>query len=74
MPNYEPIRVSDFQVEQLDRVEKKMDRILELLEGQELSTSVEIDAEAIVDSLRINLLESERQFSSKTEQISSRCY
>lgn len=32
---------------QLDRVEKKMDRILELLEGKELSTSVVLDGKVV---------------------------
>lgn len=32
---------------QLDRVEKKMDRILELLEGKELSTSVALDGKVV---------------------------
>lgn len=51
--SYVPVRGSEFyvrpkeggdirvttEIPQLDRVEKKVDRILELLEGQELSTS-----------------------------------
>lgn len=32
---------------QLSRVEKKVDRILELLEGKELSTSVVIDSKRV---------------------------
>ncbi|AAU85099.1 hypothetical protein BCBBV1cgp52 [Bacillus phage BCASJ1c] len=37
---------------QLDRIEKKMDRILELLEGKELSTSINLDGKKIAESLK----------------------
>ncbi len=51
---YKDVRAKDMYVEtegelrvtgdtQFDRLEKKVDRILELLEGQELSTSFEVD-------------------------------
>ncbi|MBN6890063.1 hypothetical protein ACUXCC_005564 [Cytobacillus horneckiae] len=32
---------------QLDRIEQKMDRILELLEGKELSVSVKLDGKKV---------------------------
>lgn len=32
---------------QLDRIEKKMDRILELLEGKELSTSIVLNGKEV---------------------------
>ena len=36
---YHPIRAGQFSESQLDRIEKKMDRVLELLESKDLSTS-----------------------------------
>lgn len=37
-------RVSELEESQLDRIERKLDRILELLEDKELSNSVEINS------------------------------
>lgn len=84
---YKPVRAKDFYIgvsedvemkiyrketTQLDRVEKKVDRILELLEGQELSTSVSVDK--MVESLRFNLSEGERNLGAGLQRIASRCY
>lgn len=61
MSEYKPIRATDIAINadkvrivtnsesQLDRIEKKMDRILELLEGKELSTSVEMDGKKVAE-------------------------
>jgi hypothetical protein len=39
---------------QLDRIEKKTDRILELLESKDLSTSITIDGKAIAKNVNQN--------------------
>lgn len=47
----ERIRIADYKIPQVDRIEEKVDRILELLEGQEMSTSLTIDGERIGEIL-----------------------
>ncbi|MEK4924106.1 hypothetical protein MKX78_19550 [Cytobacillus sp. FSL R5-0569] len=62
---YEPVRAKGFlgvekpngearmtTVSQLERIEKKMDRILELLEGQELPTPVKVNGKAIAEIIK----------------------
>ncbi|MEK4922030.1 hypothetical protein MKX78_08950 [Cytobacillus sp. FSL R5-0569] len=39
-------------VSPLDRIEQKMDRILELLEGQELPTPVKVNGKAIAEIIK----------------------
>lgn len=62
---YKTVRASDMYVgtsgelrvteeAQLDRLEKKVDRILELLEGQELSTSVVLDGNTLANDIYRN--------------------
>ena len=43
----EKIQITDYNIPQLDRIEKKMDRILELLEDKKLSNSVSVDSKKV---------------------------
>lgn len=58
MSEYRPFRASDYAITQdkiyksetqLDRIEQKMDRILELLEGKDLSVFVEMDRKNVAE-------------------------
>ncbi|MFJ5716524.1 hypothetical protein [Neobacillus sp. NPDC093127] len=56
------------EISQLDRIEKKMDRILELLEGEDLSISIQVDGKTLAESV-INEVDRLQKINSLAAQI-----